>query len=194
MHRVVDAINASLPSSLTMAARSPLLVVDPDQVAVLGRARKDAHWLLHDRLAQRLEQGDLALAARIDTLLRSISGEVDCTRCGRCCVRMGPTVDDAAVERIAHAMGLSAEAYRDRFCRPMWPGCDDAEQVWVLPDPCPMHDGLLCTVYEARPQVCRDFPREVGATTAQRLAVMVETASICPIAFNLLESLDDEPM
>lgn len=172
-----------------MNARTPPLVLDPDEVAALGRAKREAHWALHARLAPRLEQGDVVLADRMQALLSRIAAQVDCTRCGRCCAQMGPTVDDATAEGLAQAVSLSMEAFRERFLRPMWPGSPDTEQVWLFPDPCPMHDGLLCKVYEARPQVCRDFPLEVGATPAQRLEVMAETASICPIAFNLLEHL-----
>jgi Fe-S-cluster containining protein len=79
-----------------------------------------------------------------------------------------------------------------RLLRPMWPGAAADDQVWLLPDPCPLHDGRLCTVYEHRPQVCRDFPQAVGANPVARLQIWVEYARICPITFNVIEQLGAE--
>ncbi len=159
----------------------------PDEVAVLGRARAEQHWALHDRLVARLNEGELA--AQIDALTREVAAVVDCSACGRCCQRMGPEIDDETARRLAAALDLSVGELRQQLLRPMWPGAPAAEQRWLLPDPCPLHDGLLCTIYEHRPRVCRDFPCEVGSSSAERLRIFVETARICPITYNVLERL-----
>lgn len=161
----------------------PDWVTDPDAIdpAVAARYRG-----LYERLAPRLQAGEPGLAERLDALLAQVMARIDCTTCGRCCRRMGPVVDEADAARLAAGLGLSVDELRQRLLRPMWPGAAEADQVWLLPDPCPLHDGRLCTVYPYRPQPCRDFPQATGADPVERLAIWVETAAFCPITFNTL--------
>lgn len=165
------------------------LITNPDEVAVRGQERADSHWLLYDALAGPLRQGDAALSSLLDQILGEVMGGIDCTTCGRCCQRMGPEVSPVEMARLAEGLGLSVAALQERLLRPMWPGANESDQVWVLPDPCPLHDGRLCTVYPHRPQVCRDFPQAVGADPDERLRIWVETARVCPITFNVVERL-----
>lgn len=165
------------------------LLTNPDEVAIRGKERAASHWLLYDALAHRLRAGDDALAASLDQTLGEVMAGIDCTACGRCCQRMGPEVSPADMARLAEGLGASVAALQERLLRPMWPGASEADQVWLLPDPCPLHDGRLCTVYLQRPQVCRDFPQAVGADLVERLSIWVETARVCPITFNTLERL-----
>jgi len=102
---------------------------------------------------------------------------------------MAPEVDDETAARLAAVLDLSVGELRRQLLRPLWPGAPAAEQRWLLPDPCPLHDGRLCTVYQHRPQICRDFPAAAGASPADRLRIFTETARLCPITFNVLERL-----
>ncbi len=166
-----------------------LLVSDPDEVALLGPQRASEQWSFYEKAAPRLQAGDQALIARMETTLAAVMAQIDCTACGRCCAHMGPAVSTDEAGLLAAALAVSAEDLRRRYLRPMWPGAAADDQVWLLPDPCPLHDGRLCTVYAARPQVCRDFPQAVGANAAERLAIWVDMARICPITYHTVERL-----
>jgi|GEM_PF-2659119 len=167
----------------------PDLLTDPDAIDPQAVARYEQ---LYRRLAPRLQAGEPGLAERLADLLAAVMARIDCTACGRCCRHMGPVVDDADAARLAAGLGLSVAGLRRRFLRPMWPGAAEADQVWLLPAPCPLHDGRLCTVYPRRPQPCRDFPQAVGADPVERLAIWVETAAFCPITFNTLARWEAE--
>lgn len=167
----------------------PILVSDPDEVAARGREMARAHWAWRDRVAPRLQAGDPVLAATLSQTLAEVDAAIDCASCGRCCRHMGPVVEADEATSLAGALDLSPAQFRDHYLRPMWPAAADAEQIWLLPAPCPLHDGLLCTVYEARPQPCRDFPGQAGQTPAGHLTQLVEFARLCPIAFNTVERL-----
>lgn len=187
--------NPDLPNAqpktrpLKTQSASPNLITDPDAIdpAVVARYRQ-----LYERLASRLRAGEPGLAERLDALLAQVMAQIDCTTCGRCCRHMGPVVDEADAARLAAGLGLSVDALRQRLLRPMWPAAAEADQVWLLPDPCPLHDGRLCTVYPHRPQPCRDFPQAVGTDPVERLAIWVETAAFCPITFNTLACWEQE--
>jgi Fe-S-cluster containining protein len=50
--------------------------------------------------------------------------------------------------------------------------------------------GNLCTVYEARPRACREFPYLVShqRSLGGRMSSVCKHASLCPIVFNALEA------
>lgn len=166
-----------------------MMITDPDEVAKLGKERATAHCESCARLSLRLQAGEEGLAAALDQILADVSAQIDCTACGRCCRQTGPQVDDADLARLGAGLNLSLAEMKARLLRPMWPGAAETDQVWLLPAPCPLHDGRLCTVYEHRPQVCRDFPQAVGANAVERLQIWVEYARICPITFNTMEQI-----
>ncbi len=165
------------------------MVIDPDEVAILGREQATTHWAIYDALSRRLQDGEEGLVVTLDSVLAEVSANIDCAACGRCCRHMGPQLGDADQTRLSAGLNLSLEAMREGLLQPMWPGASEGDQIWLLPDPCPLHDGLLCTVYEHRPQVCRAFPQTVGANPIERLQIWVESARVCPITFNTLERL-----
>ncbi|NUQ36771.1 MAG: YkgJ family cysteine cluster protein [Caldilineales bacterium] len=167
----------------------PLFVADPDQVAARGQALAPQQWAWYDQVQPLAAAGDPDLIAALTTTLATVSAAIDCTTCGRCCRQMGPQVEAAEAAALAAALGLQPELFRRGFLRPLWPAAAEDEQVWLLPSPCPLHDGLLCTVYAARPRPCRDFPQAAGQTPAAHLGQLVEFARICPIAFNTVEQV-----
>ncbi len=175
-------------------AHPPAIISDPDQVATLGQARAAAQWAWFDALQRSGALTSDAFAQQMQQVLSTIMAAIDCRTCGRCCRHMGPTLSDADQQRLAEAWHIDIAELRQRWLRPMWPDAPAALQTWLLPDPCPLHDGLLCTIYEVRPQVCRDFPEHVGETPAARLQSWIESARICPITFNTVEHLRSLPL
>jgi Fe-S-cluster containining protein len=90
-----------------------------------------------------------------------------CTGCGDCCRGVGEDgslvlVGRAEGERVAKAAGMPfGEAVvpfpgevtvRGRSCRLGWALARDGDGA------CRFHDGERCTVYEARPWICRTYP------------------------------------
>jgi Fe-S-cluster containining protein len=52
----------------------------------------------------------------------------------------------------------------------------------------------LCTVYEARPQNCANFPHLVRGTgsIASRMWQFVDRAEYCPIVYNWIEKVKED--
>jgi hypothetical protein len=74
---------------------------------------------------------------------------VDCTRCAACCVDNAVALDgeDRARFRASGVPALAAQASRR-----MLPLLKTAER------PCVHLEGVLCGIYELRPNMCREFP------------------------------------
>ena len=105
-----------------------------------------------------------------------------CRRCGTCCVGGGDGIflspDD--IERLSTAMQLSKRRFKDRFTF-----INHGRRL--LPYPCPFYDSEshLCTVYQARPSVCRLFPLnnpiiEKGLYSSADGVRMLTVSTCCP--------------
>jgi Fe-S-cluster containining protein len=94
----------------------------------------------------------------------------DCSKCpGYCCSYSRIAVTDADIERLARHFGLSTAVARRRFTyRYRTRELDEQllrhKKDHVYASTCRFFDQDLrrCTVYEARPAVCRAYPEDQG--------------------------------
>src|SRR5512139_3173946 len=86
---------------------------------------------------------------------RELQHNLKCQRCGHCCTdsaRITLTVID--IERIAHYTRNTYEFTRDQLTKEI-----DGFLMFKQSLPCVFwEEGVGCSIYEARPKVCRDFP------------------------------------
>jgi Fe-S-cluster containining protein len=94
-------------------------------------------------------------------------------------------VDAEEIERLARHMGISAEEFESRHVAED----NDYGEKFMPETPCPFLGGTVCTIYEDRPTVCRDFPHLHKEGFRSRLFGVVDNCAICPIVFNVLEEL-----
>lgn len=124
---------------------------------------------------------------RLDRLVHEVLAEVephiDCTTCGNCCKEMGVAVEPEEIERLAKHMGISAEEFENRHV-----AVDEGEK-YMPETPCPFLGGTLCTIYEDRPKVCREFPYLHKDEFSTRLLGVVSNTVLCPIVYNVYEEL-----
>jgi Fe-S-cluster containining protein len=59
---------------------------------------------------------------------------------------------------------------------------------------CVFLEGNLCSVYEARPQNCANFPHVVRGTgsIASRMWQFLDRAAYCPIIYNWMEKVKED--
>ncbi len=90
-----------------------------------------------------------------------------CHRCpAYCCSYKRIEVKEADVDRLAEHFGLDREAARRRFTKQGW---EPGERVLrhkrdrIFETACRFldEDSRECTIYEARPAICRDYPNRV---------------------------------
>lgn len=96
----------------------------------------------------------------------------DCLACGACCLHGGGVLLLAQdVARLAAHLGLTEDEVRIRYTsdgeRLRTKGRDDPSCVFL--------EGKRCTVYEARPQVCRDYPVGGAACLRERKKMGLST-------------------
>jgi uncharacterized protein len=120
-----------------------------------------------------------------------IEAEIDCTQCANCCRVTEVGITERDIEKLAKFIGLSEREFVQQFT------ATDAAGVRILKrneKGCVFLEGNLCTVYEARPHNCANFPHVVRGTgsIASRMWEFLDRAGYCPIIYNWMEKVKED--
>jgi hypothetical protein len=121
-----------------------------------------------------------------------IESQIDCRRCANCCKVAETDVTRRDIARLARYLGLTEQAFIEEYTTTS--AFEQKEPILRRRDNgCIFLDGNDCTIYDARPDTCRDFPHLIrGAGSFEsRMWQMVDRATYCPIVYNSLEQFKD---
>jgi uncharacterized protein len=120
-----------------------------------------------------------------------IEAEIDCTQCANCCRITDVGITERDIEKLAKFIGVSEREFRQQFT-----ARDDAGALILKREEsgCVFLKGNLCSVYDARPQNCANFPHVVRGTgsIASRMWRFLDRASYCPIVYNWMEKVKED--
>lgn len=115
-----------------------------------------------------------------------IEAQIDCTACANCCRVPEVGITERDIEKLAKFLGMTRNEFiRDYTQR-------DEKNALILKRTeagCVFLQDNLCTVYEARPHNCANFPHLVrgSGSIASRMWQLVDRAGFCPIVYNWME-------
>ncbi|HTW67014.1 MAG TPA: YkgJ family cysteine cluster protein [Bryobacteraceae bacterium] len=120
-----------------------------------------------------------------------IEAEIDCTACANCCRVTEVGITERDIEKLAKFIGVSEREFLEQFT------ASDATGARILKrneKGCVFLEGNLCTVYEARPNNCANFPHVVRGTgsIASRMWEFLDRAGYCPIIYNWMEKVKED--
>jgi len=128
---------------------------------------------------------------RLDELVHRINAEVcaqiDCAECRNCCRTLTVGLSEADSARIALRLGLGVVEFLQRYTTE-----DDEGRTRLSEVPCVFLDGSRCTLGEAAPEQCRDYPHLHKPDFRSRGLSVLVNAEHCLIVFNVLERLKQE--
>lgn len=114
--------------------------------------------------------------------------EVDCLECGHCCKTTSPIFKERDIERIAKAKKMSISRFSQQYLK------RDNDGDWVLQiAPCSFldQDTNACTIYDVRPQACREFPHTNRKNIAGILTLTERNTQLCPAVASMVKKIMD---
>ncbi len=127
----------------------------------------------------------------VDELARRLHQEVfariDCTRCASCCKTMTVGLNDQDIERIAGRQEMTREEFIAAF---LTVDPDNLRQFLIKTTPCPfLGEDDRCTIYDVRPESCRDFPHTDKEGFACRTHLHASNTLTCPAVYHIVEEM-----
>ena len=162
------------------------MLTDLVQIRRLGQQKRDENsrfraYLRNHRHSDR----------RLRRFGEDIEAQIDCTTCANCCRVSEVEITDRDIDKLAKFLGMT----REEFIRDSTQQAESGELILKRTDAgCVFLEGNLCSVYEARPQNCANFPHLVRGTgsIASRMWRLVERAEYCPIVYNWMEKVKED--
>lgn len=156
----------------------------------LAAEKEDENW----RFRRFLKFYDEMSDEQVDELVFKISDEVwakiNCSECGRCCVELQPLLSEKDQKRLAKGLKITVEQLRNEYLE--YDKTVDEPGWKIKKSPCPFLKDKKCSVYEDRPDNCREYPYLHEADFTCRTWGMIDRTFTCPVVFRVLEELKEK--
>jgi uncharacterized protein len=162
-----------------------LIVVVSDLIEIKRLGEKKLQE--NERLRRYMKTHDFP-ERRFRRVAEEIEEKTDCRACANCCKVAETNITKRDVERLAKSLRITPRHFVLRYTT--MSAQEEGETILRRNEHgCIFLDGNDCTVYDARPDTCRDFPHLVrGAGSIEsRMWQMIDRATYCPIVYNSLE-------
>lgn len=123
----------------------------------------------------------------LDSFVRKAHDEVfaktDCLACGNCCKSAPPIVTQKDIKRIAKFLKTTPkQIFRNHVIQ------DFNGEMSFDSVPCSfLGEDNRCSIYEARPFACRDYPHTDRGGFMKRKRIHLENVKICPAVEEIFE-------
>jgi len=165
------------------------MLTDLVQIRLLGEKKRDENLRFRVFLKSN-SHSDRTLRH----IAEGIQEQIDCTQCANCC-RFAVGVKERDIERLARHLRITPQQFLAEYTEEDHdPLADDKIVLRRNEKGCVFLDGKLCSVYEARPDICQRYPHLVrgNGSIASRMWSFVDRASECPIVYHSLEAFKKE--
>ena len=148
-----------------------------------------AHQKENKQLVKKLKKTKPKnLDATVHQLHEEVFEEIDCLDCANCCKTTSPAIHDRDVDRLAKHLKIKPSQLIEQYL-----AMDDEGDYVFRSAPCPfLGTDNYCSVYEARPLACREYPHTNRKRFYQVLDLSLKNTEICPAVASIFERLREE--
>ncbi len=161
------------------------MITDLVQIKKLGEQKLKENEMFRRHLKRHNFQ-DL----KFRRVAEAVEDQIDCRSCANCCKVAETNLQKRDVEKLAKFFGISPQKFIQQYTTASAMEEDEDEVVLRRRETgCIFLDGNDCSVYEARPDTCRNFPHLVRGkgSIESRMWQFIDRATYCPIVYNTLE-------
>lgn len=111
--------------------------------------------------------------------------EIDCLTCANCCKTTSPAIYERDIDRLSKHLRLKPSQLIAQYLE-----IDEDNDYVFRSAPCPfLGADNYCSVYEARPLACREYPHTNRKRFYQVLDLSLNNTEICPAVASVFEKL-----
>ncbi len=148
-----------------------------------------------EKESQRVEMDNLILRSflksrdsdEVDRLVNNMHEElfaqVDCILCSNCCKKIVPVLNEKDIARISKFLGFSISQFKKTYLR------KHAGKWSMKNTPCPFLTPEGCSIYDVRPETCKEYPYTGKKEIVSRLFNLIDNCKICPVVFEIIQRL-----
>jgi Fe-S-cluster containining protein len=141
----------------------------------------------HSRLVQQLKKlKPFDVDELFHTQHEQVFAAIDCLHCGNCCKTTPPLLLNEDINRISKHLNLSIKNFMDKYVVKD----DDGDYVFKQTPCIFLGTDNYCSIYEVRPNACREYPHTNRKKMHQILDLTVKNAEICPAVARILDNIE----
>jgi uncharacterized protein len=111
--------------------------------------------------------------------------KIDCLTCANCCKTTSPIFYNRDVDRAAKALRIKPGQFTEKYLR-----IDEDNDLVLKQAPCPfLNDNNYCSIYNDRPNACREYPHTNRKKMYQLLDLTYRNTLVCPAVLQVTERL-----
>lgn len=111
--------------------------------------------------------------------------EIDCLKCANCCKTTSPLFRNIDIERLSKHLKVKEQQFIESYLK-----IDEDGDYVFKSSPCPfLMDDNYCSVYESRPNACREYPHTNRKRVQQILKLTATNAQICPAVADIFQGI-----
>lgn len=159
---------------------------DYQKILERSRSRKTQYQKLAVQLRGKKNQHAVDLL--VNEAHEEAFEKIDCLSCANCCKTTGPLWTRKDIERVAASKQMKPAAFMEKYLRV------DEDQDYVLKQlPCTfLGQDHYCSIYEQRPEACRDYPHTHRRQMKNIMKETVQNAVICPAVGLIFERIQEK--
>ncbi len=138
------------------------------------------------KFLQRLEKQD---SRKVDDAFHQVHedvfAETDCLTCANCCKTTSPIFYQTDIDRASRFMRMKPGDFVEKYLR-----IDEDNDYVLKSSPCAfLGADNYCSIYEARPKACREYPHTDRKKMVQIMDLTARNTLVCPAVLEMVERL-----
>ncbi len=162
-------------------------MIEPDKVMKEAGKKEKENYSFRTYL--KMHANEDTLDRQFRDLHKELFADYDCSKCRNCCKEYNGVIPEEDIPKDAEYLGISADQFHEFFLE--W---DKEESAYITRHkPCDfLQEDGECMLGDCRPDSCKKYPYTDQPERLSGLLSVLETVSICPVAYEIFERLKKE--